>query len=186
MAVGNDPSQILAFEANSDGDTYLAVTGLGDGDITILLGDGAGNFSPSGQDQVNVSTSPRLMLAGDFTSDGADLVTLHRGVGSLNFLDGDGAGSFARSTSSVGNEPLDMVSGNFNADGNLDLAIPVAEDRALEIILGDGAGGFSRNRIGFEFTVRIPRAVDLRSAGKADLLLLQRSTDSLIVLRNVH
>ena len=81
------------------------------------------------------ATDPTDLIA---LSGTGDQVTLLRGTG----LDG---GFFAPQVIlDLGFEATDMVAGDFNQDGRLDLAFLDPQSHQVVIYLGDGAGRFSR------------------------------------------
>jgi|CZKY01.1.fsa_nt_gi hypothetical protein len=142
VSVGVDPTAIVVADFNNDGKADLAVLNLsqpdascypvyGYGTISILLGNGDGTFSnkstlcfPGGPGTV---TGPQL-VAGDFNGDGkTDLVasfTLYGNTSPIIFL-GNGDGTFAsgQSVGFGGFSTGTFVTGDFNRDGKLDLAL---------------------------------------------------------------
>lgn len=66
---------------------------------------------------------------------------MHTGVAVLL---NDGAGGFAPPTffDVSGSGTIGAVVGDFNADGNLDIATAKHSDSAVAVLLGDGTGGF--------------------------------------------
>ena len=47
LTVGQEPHTVIAVDVNHDGHLDLAVTNRTDGTVTVLLGDGHGNFTVS-------------------------------------------------------------------------------------------------------------------------------------------
>src|SRR5690349_1095377 len=78
-AAGKIPSSIEAANLNGDAHTDLAVSNKDSGDLTILLGDGSGDFSAAGTSPEAVGGSPWRVVSGNFNGDAhADLaVALH-------------------------------------------------------------------------------------------------------------
>ena len=126
----------------------LAVANSGSSDVTILLGDGKGAFVPTAS-PVATGQTPLSITVGDFNRDGLlDLALVGNGRGiasSLTILLGDGKGGFASfgSPQAPGAFPSSVVRGDFNRDGNLDLAVANTLDATVTIYLGDGAGNFA-------------------------------------------
>ena len=127
--------------------------------ITILLGDGSGGFTIASQFTVD-RTAPTMSVA-DLNRDGkVDLLLPGAGPEDdsglyLSSYLGDGAGNFAlRQTIDLGTGALEGVLGlgDFDEDGNVDVAYPVTFGRnmtsstTLLTFLGDGTGGFSQNQ----------------------------------------
>ena len=90
---------------------------------------------------------------GDFNGDGVlDLAVanwcgndLIVSAGTESILLGDGTGSFSPAATSpitVGDNPSSVAVGDFNGDGNLDLAVANFNDNTVTILKGDGAGNF--------------------------------------------
>src|SRR5262249_28107588 len=82
-----------------------------------------------------------------FDSDGVpDLVVLNAGTNRFTLLRGDGSGGFFNpadaTTYATGDRPIAAVTGDFNGDGRLDLAILNQGSATVSVYLGNGAGGF--------------------------------------------
>jgi uncharacterized protein (TIGR03437 family) len=151
---------IRAGDLNKDGMNDLAITTTEAPErLLILNGNGAGGFS----EPVNINTgpSPTALAIADFNGDG--LSDLAVGAGPLTPLDptqsnysltihlSDGAGGFAapRSfgfTTKPGSFPSQIEVGNFNGDGNLDLAV-MGSNGPVIIFTGDGSEGFNISTI---------------------------------------
>ena len=91
-------------------------------------------------------------MAGDFNNDGnLDLAVLTPNVEPLNgitLLFGNGNGTFSTGsgTMSFGSLPTYVAAGDFNGDGNLDLAVTLPTNYpGIAIMLGHGDGNLFRN-----------------------------------------
>ena len=149
VPTGIAPSDITVGDINGDGLPDIIVSDQASGDVTVLLNDPAHSFSQSlrfraGTGFYGLSTSAGdpvvssfaqtvSLVAGDFTGDGRDdVVVVNQDAHSFTVLAADGAGGFANpsltlttSTSDgfdINNRPVAIVAGDFNRDGNLDLA----------------------------------------------------------------
>jgi hypothetical protein len=75
IAVGVDPLALVAADFNQDGNTDLAVDNYGQisqpqtQTLTLLLGDGKGNFTPAGP-ATQLAYSPNDLVAADYNEDG--------------------------------------------------------------------------------------------------------------------
>ena len=93
--------------------------------------------------------SPFTMIAADLRNNGlVDLITVNmpNGIdqpGTVSVLLGNGNGTFkAHVDYSVGDYPEGVVAGDFNDDGEVDLAISNRFDNTISILYGTGSGTF--------------------------------------------
>jgi hypothetical protein len=97
--------------------------------------------------RIKVGGSPGSVETADFNNDGfPDLVVASETDSSVTVLLGDGRGGFAGAKGSpffAGPIPNDLAIGDFNKDGNLDLAVANHERQHISVLLGDGKGGFA-------------------------------------------
>ncbi len=127
--------------------------------VTTLLGDGSGGFAIASQ--FTVDRTVPTMSVGDLNRDGKiDLLLAGAGPEDdsglyLSSYVGDGAGSFAlKQTIDLGTGALEGVLGlgDFDQDGNVDIAYPVTFGRdmskstTLLTFLGNGTGRFSQDQ----------------------------------------
>jgi hypothetical protein len=150
--VGINPVFVVAGNFDSDSAIDLAIVNNVNKKVSILLGDGAGNFPiPSGSSKYStfpVGKGPLGAAAGDFDEDGnLDLAVANFGDDTVTILLGDGLGAFtaAGSPISVGDGPIFIAVGDFSDphDGHLDLAVANQRSDDVSILLGDGSGGFT-------------------------------------------
>ncbi len=140
---GDGPWHITAADFDGDGDGDLATVNPDSDDVTVLLGDGAGGFTPAPGGPFLVGDFPDCIVAADFDGDGnTDLVTVNRDSDDVTVLLGDGAGGFTLDSPIpfANISGSDAVAGDFDGDGDQDLA--TASGNVI-VLLGDGAGGFT-------------------------------------------
>jgi FG-GAP-like repeat/IPT/TIG domain len=196
-ATGTNVGSHTIGDFNGDGHLDLAVEGLihgPQGVISVLLGDGEGNFSIGPGFQFADAFSPVVDIElGDFNGDGKlDLAVSRESSypgapppGGIEILLGDGSGGFSSlPLIGVATGPGPIVSGDFNGDGKLDLAF--GDDNGnVNMLLGDGTGGFTTGSLSPAGTnPGFLVAGDLNGDGELDLAALSslNGTDSLTIL----
>jgi hypothetical protein len=172
---GFGPMQVADF--NHDGNPDIA-SACGDG-VCVLLGKGHGEF----EEPVVYAIDNHATLAlavGDFNNDGnPDIAVIGscfvgNGCQSVSILFGNGDGTFGTPTTYQDyDSPVAIAVGDFNGDGNLDLAIVdniYGDTSGAHLLLGDGKGNFRRTRqlaVGEDATTLA--VGDFNGDGKLDL-----------------
>jgi hypothetical protein len=188
-AVGTGPASVAAADFNSDGKPDLAVANQSSANVTILLGDGTGNFTAAGTSPEAVGTNPVSVAASDFNSDGQpDLAVASDGSTNVSILLGDGTGNFtaaATSPEAAGTNPISVVASDLNSDGKRDLAVANGGSNNVSILLGDGTGNFTAAGTSPEAAGTTPFSVaasDLNSDGRPDLAVANIGSDDVTIL----
>jgi hypothetical protein len=146
--VGNQPNGLVAANFNDDGQLDVAVANaVSPGGTSILLGRGDGTFDPQTLLSTGVSTA---IVSADFNGDGrTDLATTTfdptTQQGDVTVLLGKGDGTFPTILPPVpvGLFPVALVTGDFNGDGRLDIAVVNEFSNTVSILLNDGGGKVS-------------------------------------------
>jgi hypothetical protein len=124
--VGARPRWVAVGDFNGDGRPDLATADAVSSNVSVLLGDGTGNFAAAAGSPEPVGAQPFSVAVGDFNGDGKpDLATANFFSNTATVLLGDGTGNFATAASSpepVGTQPQSVAVGDFNGDGKPDLA----------------------------------------------------------------
>jgi hypothetical protein len=192
LDVGKHPYERLrTADVNEDGNADIITSNFDDGSVSILLGDGKGNFS---RKDFSVPPDPFGIATGDFNGDHhLDIAIVHySGQGTdpskngLSILYGDGKGNFILAKGSLfptGHYPPTVAAGDLNGDGIADLAIPNNMENSVTIYLG-GRNGIKQD--GSPIPVgRSPQRVaigDLNGDGKADLVVANEEDNDVWVL----
>ncbi|MFN6962465.1 MAG: FG-GAP repeat domain-containing protein [Pyrinomonadaceae bacterium] len=146
FGVGINPTGVAVADFNGDGSTDLAVTNQVSGDVSIMMGNGGGGFSP-GQ-PVTAGSSPYAVTAGRFNADNfVDLAVANSGSNNVSVLLGHGNGLFAAPVSFVvGPTPISIAAGDVNNDSKQDLIVANFGSffaGSVSVLLGNGSGGFA-------------------------------------------
>ncbi len=187
---GGAPNSVAIGDLNGDGKRDLAVAN-GSGNVSVLLGTGAGAFGPATDSAVgaNASSDPVSVAIGDLNGDGkrdlavANVDLLSSGSDSVSVLLGTGSGTFDAATNlAVGSSPVSVAIGDLNGDGKRDLAVANSSG-SVSVLLGTGTGTFGAAT---DFAVGAsPRSVaigDLNGDGKPDLAVANFGSFSVSVL----
>ena len=110
--------------------------------VSILLGDGAGNFSAP--TNFAAGDNPLSVAVGDFNGDGKQDLAVANQLRQRVDLVGRWRRQFQRSHKlSRWRFPVSVAVGDFNGDGKQDLAVANGGSDNVSILLGDGTGSFS-------------------------------------------
>jgi hypothetical protein len=125
-----------------NGDTKLDLVCIsGSQSVSLLVGNGAGSFaSPVNFDVPGMFAS--AVVAGDLNGDGKiDLAVSNGRPGSVVIFTGDGVGGFTAVANFSHSSPLQLgafaplLLGDFNSDGNLDVAVLNPQTRVVAMLL---------------------------------------------------
>lgn len=191
-AVPSPPIKIATADFNADGLPDFAVS-IADGTapettsgVAIYLGRPDGTLGTPLYYPTDIQ--PSQVLVGNFDAlPGLDIVTVNYGSPTLSFLSGNGDGTFEAPV----NSPTGVVSGqstwygaagDFNADGKLDVAVPVYGGDLL-VFLGNGDGTFTAAApiVGGGGDANVVVA-DFNRDGKADIATAYSMTASISVM----
>lgn len=144
---GDGALKLCLGRFNIDSHMDIAVVNSLTNTITVMLNDGGGYFTT---DTYTVGNNPSGLTAGDFNGDGhLDLAVTSFDDNRVDFLKGTAGGSFTLvSGSSIPTtnygSPVDVIAGDFDSDGFLDLALAqyYANDGYYCFVKGDGNFGF--------------------------------------------
>ena len=183
------PTSLAVGDFNGDGIPDLAVSEFG---VDILLGNGDGTFKAR---VLAPGFLPYIefFAVGDFNGDGKlDLAVAYCNdtfsttqPGAVEILLGNGDGTFnlAAASPATGNTPTAITTGDFNGDGNLDLAIANGSGNTVTILLGNGNGTFTA--AASPATGNSPSSLvvgDFNGDGKPDLAVTNATDNTVTIL----
>jgi hypothetical protein len=168
---------ILKADLNHDGKAD-AIGLTFQSNVTAVLGDGKGGFLAPKSTPITGLNNPNNLSVGDFNGDGfpdvvvsgADPVT---GVASIGVMLGNGDGTFQPAVNfpSATGDPFDLsVTGDFNGDGHIDIAL-IPQSGRVVVLLGKGDGTFGSPIAAGKINTRpgCIAAADFNQDGKLDL-----------------
>ena len=137
------PTSVTVGDFNGDGYPDLAAANSFTDSVSLLLGDGRGNFGTA----VNfkVGGYPTSIAEGDLNGDGyPDLVTVSSSRSNGSVLFGDGKGNFINNINfSVGRYPTSVSTGDFNGDNKPDLVVANYNISKVSVLLKNSSGSFN-------------------------------------------
>jgi hypothetical protein len=195
-------ASVVTADFNGDGRADVAAhRSTGTNPVGVLLGNGDGTFQPARNAAAGTSWGgPGSLAVGDLNADGRPDLATANDAGTVSVLLGNGDGTFAAPRTLVlADQPiaLSVVAGDFNADGNLDLAVGAVftgtypNEPELDFYLGNGDGTFASPRVSplppaADYS-RQPYSVqtaDLNGDGKPDVVTTNLDNTVTVLLGN--
>jgi Domain of unknown function (DUF4347)/FG-GAP-like repeat len=214
--VGSTPYATVMGDFNGDGKLDFITAGSGTSSLllSVLLNDGVGGFSAAAN--VAVGSNPNYLRSGDFNGDGKLDLAMTDNSDKISVLLGDGNGGFGAATKFAvastpnGNGlkaiPQNLLIGDFNGDGKLDLVSGTIQRAYVlgslsfsdtSLLLGDGNGSFSPAVVvgsGYIFNTAPSNnglggasnlvAGDINGDGKLDIVSANGTSNTVSVLLN--
>ena len=187
---GSAPASATAPDLNGDTLPDLVVCVRSIDQVKVYIANGAGGFN----NPVNLSTGygPRAARADDINKDGfQDLLVAQSyisGTGELVVLTGNGSGTSwsAPTIVSTGPVPIQVVTGDYNKDGNLDVVTANLTGNSLSILSTTASGAFvmaDKVALGAgSFPTSIVVA-DFNKDGKPDIATTDEANDRVVTAR---
>lgn len=184
------PSGIAMADLDGDHDVDPAVIHNFSGVVSIFRNDGGGSFTVSActthtysgagivaADLDNDMDTDLIITSGRFSSSADSIATLFN----------DGTGSFVKTASyAVGQWPGSLCSGDFDEDGDADLAVANSASNYLTVLmnLGDGTFGAGSNYNVAAISTEAIVSPDLDGDGDNDLVVSTEGPSMVLVLLN--
>jgi hypothetical protein len=178
FAVGAEPQGLAVGDFDRNGKPDLVV--VESRGARVLAGDGNGGFTS--QAPIPAGSQPQSVAVGDFDSDGVQDIAV--GTGSdraVEILYGIADGGFLEPplSVSIGQTVTSMVTGDFNLDGRLDLALLSYEGGTVTVLLRDSNEPRRFERLDSFAVGELPTALatgDFDWDGNPDLAVTARGT----------
>ncbi len=134
---GNFCDNVKLFDFNSDGHLDIAVTNDTDNTIGLFTNNGLGVFSAMTAFPSGSATGTSSLRIFDMNSDGiTDIISSYVNSGLVGVILGDGLGGFGPAqTFATGNVDYDVNIGDFDEDGNPDIASANYSDNTVSVLL---------------------------------------------------
>ena len=167
-------SQFAVGNFNGDTNLDLAVQGgdYNSGAVSLFLGTGTGSFS--GPTVFNISVGLQGICSADLTGDGqADLAVTSGYDSTVVLMPGNGDGTFksVTDTYAVAGAINGMITGDFNRDGQLDVATASLGGNSVSVLIQQTTGIFlpaTNYTVGSQ--PRSVKAGDFNNDGRLDLI----------------
>jgi len=198
------PTTLAAFDFNKDNKPDLAVVNSGGGftgnKISIFLNTSSnpGVVSFGGPANFSVGLTPHGITAGMFNNSQGiptpGIAVPNSGANTVGVYLADSGGNFTPAGGSpfvVGNSgspsPIAAASGDFNGDGDVDLAVANFSESTLSSLMNDAAGSFTSISTIASEPASSPRGIavgDFNGDGKSDLALVNFAKNDVSILIN--
>jgi hypothetical protein len=184
------PPGSIAF-ADINGDGRLDVAASNGVSVSLLLGKGDGSFAvPKNVDFVKSTYGPDASVVADFNGDGKlDIAVAEVGFphGQVSVLLGTGAAKFGTPlksplASQAINNNDEMLVGDFNGDGRLDLIVMDDYAKGFQVLLGNGDGTFKApvdTNLGTPLTLAVG---DFDGDGETDVVVTTTTVNAQVLI----
>jgi len=189
--VNSLPDWTTLADVNGDGKLDLITSVFGTDSVNVQLGNGNGTFGAATSILISAGFGPAenhlVSLRGNGT---LDLIVGSFNVNQIAVLLGNGNGTFQPpifyTVGTAVNTPTSLTTGDFNHDGNLDVAVANLIDDTVSILLGNGSGSLTPlgGPIPVGHTPEAIRAGDFNNDGYSDLAVANYGDGTVTTLLN--
>lgn len=179
------------MDLNGDGNLDLVTSVFGTDSVNVQIGNGQGTFGEATSILIAAGFGPAEVHAVSLRGNGTlDLIVGSFNTNQIAVLLGNGNGTFQPpafyTVGTAINTPTSLTTGDFNFDGNLDVAVANTGDNTVSILLGNGSG--SLTPLGAPISVghdpEAIRAGDFNGDGYSDLAVANYRDGTVTILLN--
>jgi uncharacterized repeat protein (TIGR03803 family) len=186
ITASGEAAVVATGDFNRDGKLDLVVGKYDGSGLSVFLGTGDGTFGP--ELVLNAVGGSYSIAVGDVNGDGKpDIVvnkSYNKGVIGVFLGNGDGTFTQAADISVPTDSNSALALGDFNGDGNLDIAVTAGyPNTGAYVLLGNGDGTFKPpTNVGSVTQPRALAVADFNGDGKMDLAVADFSNQSVAIL----
>ncbi len=196
VKVGPSVRKVAVGDLNHDGRNDVVAAEHDTYNVTVLLGDGQGGLKAAPGSPIAAASGPRAhtheIALADVNGDShLDVLTTNANDNRISVLLGDGKARFAPAAGSpveTGRHPYDALAvADVNADGHVDLVVPLLAAGKIGVLFGDGKGAFAHAPDSKYVVGPRPGYVavaDVNNDGKPDILATHDDVGLVDVLLN--
>ncbi|CAF1181469.1 unnamed protein product [Rotaria sp. Silwood1] len=144
---GSRPVSLAIHDFNNDGRLDIVVVNSGTNDIGILVGYGNGSFTTSRRYSTGYNSNPVMIVLTDINNDGQiDIVVANYVANNIGILLGHDNLIFdtiITYSTGINSKPQSLAIGDFDNDGQIDIAVANYRTSSISIFLGYQNGNFT-------------------------------------------
>lgn len=142
LTVGSAPSGLFVGDVDDDGKQDLLIVNTDDNSLSVILNQGGGNWDTS-VSPMSVIATPINIVGGDFNGDHISDLIINSGNQLLQMIPGKHLAGLGY-TAPTGLTPTKLVTGDWDGDGTMGLAVlSTGGNGEISILRGNGRGLFT-------------------------------------------